>query len=99
MGEAIESCNFGFFYDPTNGIDLSEIGSHLTCHEIHELHDMGCNDNDIEGFLNTMFLNGSRPECDEFSKFDHWFHSRYNEDIREVMYMASFLYIIDILTS
>ena len=91
MGEAIESCNFGFFYDSANGIDLYELGSHLTCHEIHGLHEKNCDDDETEGFINSLFQNGSRPECDELSEFDHWFHGRYDEAIREVNYFASFL--------
>ena len=84
MQEAIESCNLEFFYGE-NGIDLPEIGSHCGCEEIHGLHEMECDDEDaIEQFLNHLFPDGSRPECEHLSEFDQWFHSRYDEETREV---------------
>ena len=85
MGNAIETCNVEFFFDTTNGIDLAEVGSHVTCDEIHGLYQMQCdNDDAIEQLLAHLFPDGSRPECEHLSEFDQWFHSRYDEETREV---------------
>lgn len=85
MGDALTSGNMDFFYNPSNGINLTEIGSHLTCHEINGLHEMLYDDALREEFLERLFPDGSKPECEYISEFEQWFHNRYDNATIQVL--------------
>jgi len=84
MGDALSEGNLDFFYDPENGIDLPEIGSHMTCQEVNSVHDMLHDDVLREQLFGSLFPDGSKPDCEYMSEFEQWLHSRYDNATVEV---------------
>lgn len=85
MGEALETGDLDFFYNSANGIDLAELGSHMTCHEMNYVKEK-LHDEDLrEQLFGSLFPNGSRPECEDMSEFEAWLHTRYDNTTLEVI--------------
>ena len=85
MRDGLIESNLDFFYDPENGIDLPEIGSHMGCVEVNFIHDM-LHDDDLRAQLfESLFPDGSKPDCEYMSEFEQWLHSRYDNATVEVI--------------
>lgn len=86
MGEAALNGDLDFFLDPTNAIDLEEIGQHMDCHDFRVFQTWLVGEMEFE-LTSRVFPNADYPEChgpmmsDEFM---HYLNEHFDNDTVEV---------------
>ena len=82
MSEAGQNGDWDFFLDASNGIDLAEIGQHMTCHDA-KVVEMWVDGDAGDAIMAGLFPSGELPECDDHPRmsdeFMHFLHENYND--------------------